>query len=182
MDKKTMQGLIVGFFILLIGGPVLYYKFLLSPLNSRIKLLKGDLDRIKEEYRQSESRAARLPQLQKEIEFLNREIADTEKKLPASKDLPTLIRVLSKKMDKYDISWQRIVPGNQVPKDYYIEHTYTIPFTCAYHSLAGFLTEIGQMERIFATRFSKLAVTPPKPNTGVQVTGDLTFIIYTSRG
>ncbi len=175
-----MQQLIIAFPIILIGGLFAYYKYLLVPLNSRSKILQNELGKIKQEYVESERRAARLPQLQKEIVQLNREISETEKKLPASKDVPNLIRFLSKRMDRHNITWQRIAPGQQVTKDYYVEQTYSIPFSTTYHNLANFLSEIGQMERIFASRFGKLNVA--NGVEGTMVTGELIFLIYTSRG
>ncbi len=181
MDKKKMQQLIIAFPIILIGGLFAYYKYLFVPLNSRIKILGGELEKIKQEYIESERRAARLPQLQKEIQQLNREISETEKKLPASKDVPGLIRLLSKRMERHNIQWARIAPGQQAVKDYYVEHAYTIPITTTYHNLASFLSEIGQMERIFATRFNKLNILN-SATEGVMVSGELTFLIYTSRG
>ena len=105
------------------------------------------------------------------------------KKLPPDQDVPNLIRLLSRKMSAYSITWNRIAPGPQTAKDYYIEHTYSIPFTAEYHRLAAFLTDVGQMERIFATRFTKLSVQPnPDPKQPNKVTGELMFLIYTSKG
>lgn len=175
-----MQQLIVMLPMILIAGVFGYYKYLLSPMNEKSKQLRDELEKIKNEYQESARRAARLPQLEKEIAVLNGEITEIEKKLPASKDLPSLIRMLSKKMNAHDIAWQRIVPGSQVVKDYYIEHAYTIPFNTTYHDLAMFLSEVGQMERIFATRFSKLSTITDAKN-GTKVMGELTFLIYTSR-
>jgi type IV pilus assembly protein PilO len=142
--------------------------------------LVKDLENIKKEYRESEGRAARLPKLEQEIAVLNLEIKEIEKKLPPSKDVPNLIRLLSKKMENYNVRWNRIAPGNIVTKDYYIEHSYSIPFTASYHNLALFLSEIGQMERIFATRFSALQASID-PKLGTQVQGELLFLIYTSK-
>ncbi len=181
MDKKKLQQLIIAFPIILIGSMFAYYKYLFVPLNTRAALLQTELEKIKQEYIESERRAARLPQLQKEIQQLNREISETEKKLPASKDVPNLIRLLSKRMDRHNISWARIAPGQQSVKDYYVEHAYSIPITTTYHNLANFLSEIGQMERIFASRFTKLNIMNNAAD-GVMITGELTFLIYTSRG
>lgn len=181
MDKKQLQQLIVMMPIILIGGIFGYFKYLLAPLNDKSKLLREELQKIKKEYQESESRAARLPKLEQEIAGLNLEIKEIEKKLPPKKDVPNLIRLLSKKMEAHNIRWNRLAPGAQNTKDYYIEHIYSIPFTASYHNLANFLTEIGQMERIFATRFNKLGTTVDT-KTGVQVQGELIFLIYTSKG
>jgi len=43
-----------------------------------------------------------------------------------------------------------------------------------------FLADIGQMERIFSARFTKLT-TQTDPKLGVLISGDMTFLIYTSQ-
>lgn len=183
MDKKQLQQLIVMLPILLIGGIFGYYKYLLAPLNESSLALHKQLEKIRNEYRESEARAARLPRLEKEIAILNLEIGEIEKKLPPDQDVPDLIRLLSHKMSAYGIVWNRIAPGPQMSKDYYVEHSYTIPFNAEYHRLAAFLTDIGQMERIFATRFTRLtAQQGGDPKAQTKVSGEIQFLIYTSKG
>lgn len=176
-----MQFLIILIPILIAGLNFGFYKYLFTPLVERKKSLKSDLEQIKKEYQESVSRTARLPKLQEEIAVLNQEILEVEKKLPKNKDVPSLIRLLSKKMDSHNVSWTRLAPGNQTNKDYYIEHTYTIPFSATYHNLATFLTEIGQLERIFSTRFSKCSSKVNSKTLNLEIGGDLIFIIYTSK-
>lgn len=175
MDKNKIQQLIIMMPIILIAGIFGYFKYLLSPLSEKSKALNLELEQIKKDYKDSEARAARLPKLEQEITVLNNEIKEIEKRLPPGADVPNLIRLLSKKMETYQIIWNRLAPGTQSSKEHYIEHFYTIPFTCSYHNLALFLTEVGQMERIFASRFNKLSY-----NAG-RVSGDLIFLIYTSK-
>jgi type IV pilus assembly protein PilO len=182
MEKKQLQQLIVMLPLILAFGIFGYYKYLLAPMNQRAQDLYKELEGIRKEYRESEARAARLPRLEKEIVILNQEIGEIEKKLPPDQDVPNLIRLLSKKMSAYNISWNRIAPGAQVSKDYYVEHAYSIPFTAEYHRLASFLTEVGQMERIFATRFMRLNYQAADPKSPNKVSGDLLFLIYTSKG
>ena len=182
MDKKQLQILIALFPILLIGEIFCFYKYFFSPIQNKEKLIRADLEQIKKEYRESVGRISRLPKLEQEISLLNQEIAQIEKKLPNKKDVPGLIRLLSKKMDLYGITWSRLAPGSQSVKDYYAEYSYTIPFTASYHQLASFLSEIGQMERIFATRFSKLSVTVNASTQKTQIQGELLFLIYTAKG
>lgn len=181
MDKKQLQQLIIILPIVLIAVIFGYYKYLLSPLNMKNAEIIKELDGIKKEYQQSLGRVARLSKLQQEIAVLDEEIKVMQKKLPPTKDIPGLLRLLAKRLEHYGIRWTRIVPGQQSQKDYYVEQTYTIPFSCSYHTLARFLAEVGQMERIFATRLKTLT---PKVDTklGVAIiSGELTFIIYTSK-
>lgn len=168
--------------IVLIAVLFAYSKYLLSPLTEKKNLLNTELEKIKREFQESQARVARLPQLEKEIEQLNLELSKIEKKLPTNKDVPGLIRLLTKKMDSHRIIWSRLTPGNQTEKEYYTEHLYTIPFTTSYHQLALFFSEIGQMERIFATRFIRLVSVINARTQRQEVQGELQFLIYTSKG
>ena len=180
MDKKQLQQLIIILPIVLIAGIFCYYKYLLSPLSEKKKALKAELENIKKEYDESKGRADRLPKLEQEILVLNQEITEMQKKLPPTKDVPGLIRLLSQRMEAHNISWKKLAPGTQAAREYYVEHSYKIPFSSSYHDLAKFLTEIGQMERIFATRFE--ALKPAADSSGMPiVSGELTFLIYTSK-
>lgn len=182
MDKKQLQQILIILPVILIGGTFAFIQYLILPLNQQKKVLAEELEKIKKEYNESVGRVARLAKLQQEIELLNQAIAELQKKLPASKDLPGLIRMLSKKMNQHRISWSKLEPKVKLEKEHYIEHSFTIPFKGSYHDLALFLSDIGQMERIFATRFTSLKTEIETASGLVQVAGDLTFLIYTSKG
>lgn len=181
MDKKKLQQILIIMPIALSAGIWAYLHYLLMPLNAKQKAIAGELEQIKKDYNDAVGKTSRLPKLQQEISLLTAEIAEVQKKLPPTKDVPYLIRLLTAKMDRHQIEWKNLLmPGPQLVKEYYIEHSYTIPFKTSYHSLAMFLSDIGQMERIFATRFSSLR-SEPNAAGGVILSGELTFLIYTSK-
>ena len=180
MDKKKLQQILIGIPLVLVAVVFCYYKYLLKPLQEKQDALKIEIKKIESEYQENVGRAGRLPMLEQEIRVLNTEIQEMQKKLPHDKDVPGLIRLLSERMKYYGVQWKRLEPGAQSAMEYYIEHSYKIPFSSRYHNLARFLAEIGQMERIFATRISSLR---PEADlkSGSTVSGEITFLIYTSR-
>ena len=180
MNKKQLQALIIAIPVIAIAGMFSYYKYFVLPLAERHKKLLAEIDGIRSEYEQSVGRAARLPRLEQEILGLNKEIVEMQKKLPKDKDVPGIIRLLSERMRYHGIRWKKLEPWAQSAKEYYIEHSYKIPFTASYHVLAKFMTEVGQMERIFATRLSPLQ-SETTAKDGTMVTGDLFFLIYTAK-
>ena len=180
MDKKKLQQILIGIPLVFVALIFCYYKYLLKPLEEKQAALMTELNKIQQDYQESVGRANRLPMLEQEIRVLNTEIQEMQKKLPHDKDVPGLIRLLSERMKYYGVQWKRIEPGVQTGKEYYIEHSYKIPFSSRYHNLARFLSEIGQMERIFATRLSSLRP-ETDPKTGSTIGGEITFLIYTSR-
>lgn len=179
MNKQRLQQLVIMFPILLIGTTFAYFKYLKSPLDARMMTLHTEMEKVKQEYIASQKRISRLPRLENEIFMLNKEIRTIEKKLPNKKDLPGLIRLLSKKLDTYQLSWTQIIPGEEISKQYYYEHIYRIPFSTSYHNLAEFLSSIGQLERIFTTRFNKLTMISGEDS--VQVQGELALHIFTAK-
>lgn len=182
MDKKQIQQTVIVLPLFLVAGIYCHHKYLLSPLNEKAKTVETELENIKREYQEAEGRAARLPRLEQEIAILNQEISELQQKLPNNKDVPNLIRLLSRKMERHNITWSKIEPGSQTAKDYYIEHSYSIPFTTSYHDLSLFLSEIGQMERIFASKFSRLQAVQNAKSGETFLSGELIFLIYTSKG
>ena len=180
MDRKQLQKILIIIPVAAAALIFVHYKYFLIPLEQKQKALDANLIKTQDEYRQSVGRAGRLPRLEQEIRVLNMEILEMQKKLPHDKDVSGLIRLLAERMRYYGVQWKKLEPGTQNPKEYYIEHSYKIPFSAPYHNLAKFLAEIGQMERIFATRLSSLRPEASQ-GSGTQVTGDITFLIYTSR-
>jgi type IV pilus assembly protein PilO len=180
VNRKQLQALILALPVAAVLGAFVYYKYLVLPLAERHKKILVEIDGIRNEYEQSVGRAARLPRLEQEIRVLNEEIIEMQKKLPKNKDVPGIIRLLSERMRFHGIRWKSLDPGSQSAREYYTEHSYKIPFKASYHTLAKFMTEVGQMERIFATRLSPLQ-SETTPKEGTRVSGDLFFLIYTSK-
>ncbi|OGR87678.1 MAG: hypothetical protein A3A86_04830 [Elusimicrobia bacterium RIFCSPLOWO2_01_FULL_60_11] len=180
MNRKELQAAIIALPIVAILGTFTYYKYLILPLAARHDKLRSEIEGIRGEYEQSVGRAARLPRLEQEIHVLNDEIVEMQKKLPKDKDVPSIIRLLSDRMQFHGIRWKKLDPGAQSAKEYYIEHSYKIPFSTPFHNLARFMAEVGQMERIFATRISPLK-SETNAKDGTMVSGDLYFLIYTSK-
>ncbi len=180
MDKKKLQQILVVIPVLL--GAIIYgyYKYFLRPLEDKQAALNTEMDKIKSEYQESLGRASRLPMMEQEIGVLNMEIQEMQKKLPHDKDVPGLIRLLSDRMKYFGIQWKKIEPGPQSAGEYYIEYSYKIPFSARYHNLARFLADVGQMERIFATKVSSLK-TETNAQTGSTLGGEISFLIYTSK-
>lgn len=182
MQKKNLQQLIIILPIVWIAGTFVYFKYLLLPINEKIKTKKAELESIKKDYVDACNKSSRLENLKQEIQILKQEIDEMKKMLPEEEKKPDLIRVLKREMEHHNIIWEKISPSLPSPKDYYIEHSYTIPFKASYHDLAMFLTKIGQMERIFSTKFSKLMFTTDPKDNRITISGELTFTYYTGKG
>ena len=180
MNRKQLQALIIAIPVTAVFGIFAYFKYLVNPLAAKHGQLRGELDQIKSQYEQNVGRAARLPRMEQENAVLKQEIDQLRKKLPESKDVPSIIRFLSSRMKYHGINWKKLEPGSETAKEYYIEHVYKIPFSAPYHNLANFLADVGQTERIFSTRISPLK---PEMNErlGTVVAGDIFFLIYTAK-
>ncbi len=177
-----MQNLIVILPVMWVAVIVVYIYYGLLPVNKTIAVKRTELQEIIKQYEEAARSAAKLSIVQQEIQILNHKIQEIEKILPKDAGLPNLIRELTKTMSEHNILWDRLAPSNPSEKDYYREHSYTIPFKSSYHDLAVFLTKVGQNERLFATRYINLGQVKVEKNDTITITGELTFLFYTSKG
>ncbi len=150
MKKLTNQEIIV-IAILVVAGLWAYWKYLYVPLKSEITRLEQDLSQKQSQLETTRQAAAELEVLEAEYKIIELEAKEMEKKLPQSKDLPKLIRDITKTLEKYKITIQSFMPGKEFPKTYFSEIPITLQVSGNYHNLANFLADIGQHDRVINT-------------------------------
>lgn len=176
--KKEHQVLIfigVGF----IGLLIVYFNFLLSPLNKKITVVKQEIDKKSRELREAKMLEQQLPQLKQETQMLQSLIAELEKKLPTKPNIPELIKIISKDSQYYNVKISNIITKDIVTSaKEFNEIPFSINFITNYHNLAQFLTSIAQGKRIFATRDLMLNYTPSSDKSNY-ISGNCTIFSYT---
>src|SRR3989339_1114347 len=150
MKKLTNQekGVLI---VIAVVGIWAYWKYLYKPITGEINKLQVELSQKQAKLDATRIAAEELEVLQAELKIIEIEAREMEKKLPKSKDLPKLIRDITRAMERHRINAQSFTPSKEIQKTYFSEIPITLAASCNYHNLANFIADIGQFERIINT-------------------------------
>jgi len=181
MTKNIQKHLII--LVMLIAGLSFgYYSYLLTPLNAKYKASLSKLQSVESKLADTKRKALELPKLQLGMQYLEMEVADLEKLLPKEKELPGLIRIVTKTASKYQLKITNITPGPIIAQPNYNEIPFQMTIQGSYHSLAYFLNEIGQESRILSVKNLVFTSVAPTKESSDTLNVNCTLIAYTFKG
>jgi len=177
LDKLTKQQKIL---IVIIVALVLwlYFSQLLNPLNKKLAKLKNEIAQQETKLIDAKNTAKRLPQLQAELQASQEELLIAEKKLPRSKEVPSLIRSITKSGREYAIDITNLSPRAPISHEYFQEFHYGMNITTNYHKLARFFGDICQYERILKVQDISMNGRNPTEGDPSTITTSFTLVTY----
>lgn len=159
MGKLTkQQQTIVAVVLALAVGIYGYWNYMLKPLNEKITTQTTKYNELLGQIETAERQARRLPALTSERDRLQVELAALEKQLPRGRDLPSIIRTLTREAIQENLQFGQLSPRTPVRSTYFETIPFEVRFTGTLHALARFLASLGQQERIFQAQ--NIVLTP----------------------
>lgn len=165
--------------IAFIVGVYFYYVKLIKPTLAEIKTNKATYEDLSVKAENARLQAVRLPALQSELEKLRVELKEMEKQLPTDKDIPNIIRTLTREAQQENIEFVRMTPKDPTRQKFFDIIPFDIQFTGTLHNLARFLSSLGQQDRIFQAQNIKLQPIGSVAEGGGIVNLNITLIIQT---
>jgi len=181
MTKNIQKHLII-FSILLISFAVIYFKYLLAPLDAKHAEDLKKLSQVESKLEDTKRKAVELPMLQADMRSLELEVADLEKLLPKDVEIPALLRTITKTAQKYQLKISNLNPNPPISQQNYNEITFQMTIQGSYHAFAYFISDIGQEPRILSIRninFTSSQVTKENPNS---INVNCVLVAYTFKG
>lgn len=151
MGKKWTreQQFLIGSLLLFIAGLYYYFNYMISPVMKKIDIQKIQYTELQAQIQEAEREARRLPILQAQSEKLIAELSQLEKQLPKDKDIPNVLRTLTKEALRENLRFVRVSPGRFADRQYFEIIPFDIQFTGSVHSFIRFLATLGQQDRIY---------------------------------
>ncbi len=171
--NKQQKILAVVFGIVLI---YLFYQYLWSPLDRKITTIENKIKEQKKKLGEAEKNVQNLEQIKKEMESLLQELRETEARLPWGKEMPSLLRLLARSTEKYQVTINNLSAQTPSSKDYFIELPFAVQSVANYHSLATFLSALAQGQRIINT--ANLRITAQSIKEDKTITASFNLITY----
>lgn len=180
MTKKLQQNLIV-LAVFAIFAVFVYFKYLMAPLDMKYKNSLQKLSQTESRLEEMKRRALELPKLQAEMKMLELEVAELEQRLPKNREIPELLRMVTKTAQRYHLRITNFAPSPMAQQSNYNEIPFQITMQGTYHSLAHFLSDLGQESRILHAHNINYSAGINKENdTTINVS--FTLIAYTFKG
>ncbi len=154
---KQQQQLIAAVFIFVLGGGYVYWNYLLKPTLEKIRVSKDKHAELLSKIETAERQARRLPALQNELALLQTDLSSLEKQLPKDKDMPNILRTLTKEAVQENLQFTSLAPKTPLKQQYFEILPFDVQFTGTLHSLARFLASLGQQDRIFQAQNIQLS-------------------------
>ncbi len=163
---KQQQQLIIGVLVAFLGIFV-YWKYFVIPTMADIKTKQALYQDLVGKVETAKRQAQRLPALQAELEKLRIDLLAMEKQLPTDKDIPSIIRILTKEAQVENIEFTSMAPKPLTNQSFFQIIPFDLQFTGTLHGLARFLAALGQQDRIFQAQNLKLNQTGGTAETGI---------------
>ena len=150
--------------VIAIAVPVLiliaYYFFIVAPRTTRTTQLEAHIDEMLQERDRKTFEAAQMPERQKEVDALDRQLKMALTRLPDEKEIPELLSSISNLARD---SGLEILVFRQMPEGYqefYAEVPVEMQVRGGYHQVAQFLDRVGKLDRI--VNVSNIVMKAPK--------------------
>ncbi len=146
---------------LLFGGlfVYLYLFYFWLPTSKKIDEGTVKIEKMQRDIDQARMMKAKCSDLSGELDRLKAQREAAVKKLPSGKDVPELIRTVTRLSRKYGVSVLSINPSGQSKVAYFTKGTYLINIKGDYHDIGRFLTALGLEERILTSENLSLTAT-----------------------
>jgi len=155
-----------------------FWSYALLPIKRDEEADAKKLADLRQKLTNAHARAGQLNQIQLEMAGLQVDVAQLEKQLPKTRELPSLIRVLTHRAEANGVQIVSFTPSKPVPKGLYDEIPYTLNLVTSFHDLGHFLTAMGKGERLFAARNLTMTASNSKTDSSKTITATLNLIAF----
>ena len=130
---------------------------------AKVESMQRDIDKAK-------ALKSKFKDLEGKLASLNAEREAAVKKLPSGKNIPELIRTITRLSRKYRLSVVSITPMGQARVEYFTKVTYQIRVNGNYHDIGRFLTALGLEERILTSENLTMSASGGEYSAGASFT------------
>ena len=155
-----------------------YYNLVYTHLSRAIATESAEVAQLNQRLGEAKAKASQLSKVQAEMAALQIDVAELEKLLPKTRELPSLIRVFTHRAEANGLLLTSFRPSKPVPKGLYDEVPYDISVTASMHGIGHFLTAMGKGERLFAARNLALTGIASKADPSKTVNATFTLIAF----
>lgn len=185
LEKLPFYGQVLVMVAIALLIVALVYWFLPLPsvktLHAEIDELQTSLEAKEQEIRRGQTIEARLPELEREIENLERKLTDLAQILPTSPETGDLLQAIKSQTDQSNLDLKSFGPQAMTPVEFYMEFPIEMQIVGRYHDLGLFLDRVSKYARVI--NVDNLAISSLSGNAEktINATFTATTFVYDER-
>ncbi|MEW6096660.1 MAG: type 4a pilus biogenesis protein PilO [bacterium] len=160
IDIQTLKPIFLALILLCVCAYG-FFNYMYKPMREKERELDRQIEIRKNELKEIEKIVANLDIKKAEFEKVKKELEFVIKRLPTEKEIPELLKTITKLALSSNVDLISFRPGNPASKEVYEEIPVSLFVKGTYHQVGLFLTSIGNLERIITPSNVKMsAITP----------------------
>jgi type IV pilus assembly protein PilO len=141
------QKVAIGVIFVILMTAVYWQFFLRSEWAARSEA-QANLLQLRSKMEQARQIASQRPHLEQEVKLLEARLQREVQKLPAEKEIPSLLKRVASLGQEADLDVTLFKPGTAVMKEFYSEVPVQLKVAGTYHNLGLLFERLGRLERI----------------------------------
>lgn len=172
------QKVAIGVIFATLAAMVYWQFFLRSEWAARSEI-QAELTRLRAKAEQSRQITSQRPHLEQEVKLLEARLQRVVQKLPAEKEIPSLLKRVASLGQEADLDVTLFKPGTAVMKEFYTEIPVQLKVAGTYHDLGLLFERLGRLERI--VNVADLAIRPAAKGqrAGNSIQAEFGVVTYT---
>jgi type IV pilus assembly protein PilO len=168
MPKGAKQQRAAFAIILLAGLFYLFWTYVHTPARAEVDEVHARVERLASSNRNAQITAARGGQnLEEQTALYERHVRALEELVPASEEVPQLLRDLTVQTRSLGVDLNLIEPQPDQPGEFYTKEIFTLRVIGEYHSVGRFLTAVASLPRIITPVELQMSRLPANANTAL---------------
>ena len=148
LTKQQQQYVAVGA-VLAIAGAFCYFRFFWMPISAAKDEAMQKIEELESKIAKAKQQASRLARLEIELNSLNQQALEAEKRLPKTKSVPDILVTISALAQRSRVKLISFTPGAMKQQPYFNELNYPMSVKGSYHDIGKFFAAVALEERIF---------------------------------
>lgn len=142
-SKKVL--ILIGLLAVVAG---LYFYLFFIPAQNDLKVSKAELDKLMKELNEGRMITRDLERFKGQLEKLNAELTNALTQLPNEKEIPEILKNISRLGKESNLEFTLFKPKNEEPQQFYAKVPIDLVVVGSYHDIGLFFDRIGKLPRI----------------------------------
>ena len=164
--KMPIRVLILVGTLAIMGG--VFYFLVYQPKTEEIRKAKDEISTLKVKVMKAKRESRRLPEVEAREIAVNAQFKQALKLLPNKKEIPSLLRNITKLGADSNLEFRLFTPRKESPEHFYYRLPVSIEISGTYHDVATFFDKVGRMERI--VNILNVSMKPQKTRSTMLIT------------